>query len=110
MKLTDHTVIIPPEKLTDYLLKWRAKSDKSQFLSQAGFTLNNPEVLEKALQQLIAGNDAIYDLTNEFGDYYIVEGHLMGENGISLGVITVWIVKPPKENIYRFVTLKPSRR
>jgi hypothetical protein len=110
MRLTDYTIIIPPEKLTDYLLKWRAKSDKSQFLAQAGFTLENPDLLANAIQKLVTENDAIHDITNEFGDYYIVEGDLIGENGISLGVITIWIVKPPEQNIYRFVTLKPSRR
>ena len=110
MRLSDHTIIIPPEKLTSYLLKWRAKSDKSKFLAQAGFTLDNPEALQTAIQKLIAEHDAIYEFTNEFGDYYHVEGDLIGENGISLGVITIWIVKQPEENIFRFVTLKPSRR
>ncbi|MDX2078879.1 MAG: hypothetical protein SFZ02_20765 [bacterium] len=110
MRLTDHTFIIPPEKVTGYLLKWRAKSDKSQFLAQAGFTLENPESLLQAIQKLVSENDAIHDLTNEFGEYYIVEGDLIGKNGISLGVMTIWIVKPPEQDIYRFVTLKPSRR
>lgn len=40
-------IVIADEKLTDYLLKWRPISDKSQFLASAGYTLENWETLKK---------------------------------------------------------------
>ncbi len=55
MKLPDD-VTIPSEKLTAYLLVPKAKNDKSKFLSLAGFTQENPDVLEVAIRALIREN------------------------------------------------------
>lgn len=38
--------IISNDKLTQYLLVPRQKNDKSGFLAQAGFTMENPEDYE----------------------------------------------------------------
>jgi hypothetical protein len=102
--------IIPLEKLTKYLLVPKRKNDKSKFLAQAGFTLENPEALEAAIRQIIAENDAAYDRTDEFGDFYEVAGELIGVNGVNLGVVTIWIVRIENKDIYRFVTLKPQEK
>jgi hypothetical protein len=99
--------IIPKEKLTKYLLTQRRKSDKSRFLAQAGFTPENPDVLDRALRKLIAEFDATSDRHNEYGTFFRVEGELYGPHGI-LSVVTVWILHP-NDNRYRFVTLKPAR-
>lgn len=101
--------IIAPEKLTLYLLKPRPRSDKSNLLVRLGFTLENPNALEAAIRQIILGNEAIFDLENEFGEFYRVEGVLIGINGVQLDVITVWVFDPIKDTNYRFVTLKPRR-
>ncbi|GBL12666.1 DUF6883 domain-containing protein [Microcystis aeruginosa] len=50
--------IIPEDKLTRYLLVFRDKDDKSKFLAQAGFTLDNVTSLQKAIIQLITAEDA----------------------------------------------------
>ncbi len=34
-------VVIAEEKLTQYLLVWRARNDKSGYLAQAGYQLSN---------------------------------------------------------------------
>jgi hypothetical protein len=47
MKLPTDTQIAP-EKLTRYLLVKRPVGDKSEFLKQAAYTLDNPERLEAA--------------------------------------------------------------
>ena len=57
--------LIPDDKITKYLLKFRPKDDKSKYLARAGFTLANPDALKTALIQLIQTNPAIEDLTNE---------------------------------------------
>jgi len=38
---------IPPAKLTQYLLVLQPKDDKSGFLAQAGYNLDNWQVLEQ---------------------------------------------------------------
>lgn len=99
--------IIPTEKLTKYLLIPRQRNDKSKFLAKAGFTIENPTDLEKAIRKLVAENDAIQDRQNEYGTFYQVTGELVGPRGI-LPVVTVWIIRT-SETQYRFVTLKPAR-
>ena len=73
--------IIPEDKLTRYLLVFRDKDDKSKFLAQAGYTLDNAASLQKAIIQLITVEDAIKDGKNEYGIFYRVEGMLEGVNG-----------------------------
>ena len=68
--------IIPEDKLTRYLLVFRDKDDKSKFLAQAGFTLDNAASLQRAIIQLITVEDAIKDGKNEYGIFYRVEGML----------------------------------
>lgn len=100
-------VIISPDKLTHYLLVWRPKSDKSRYLSQAGFTLNNPAALDSALRTLVTENEAVPDREDEYGLFVQIEGYLIGPTG-RLHVITVWIL-PANDSRFRFVTLKPAR-
>jgi hypothetical protein len=42
--------IIPESKLTKYLLVFKSRNDKSQYLAQAGFTLSNWQTLKIAIQ------------------------------------------------------------
>ena len=98
---------IPREKLTQYLLVPRLEDDKSKFLAQAGFTLDNPDILEQAIRRLLRENDAVQDRTNVYGDYYQVMGDLVGAGGRLLKVVTIWIVKANSDGKFSFVTLKP---
>lgn len=102
--------IIPRGKLTRYLLVWREEDDKSKFLALAGFTSDNPGDLETAIRQHIATNEAVLHRSNEYGDFYRVEGGLNGVNGRILGVVTIWVVKSSVDDKFRFVTLKPGKK
>lgn len=88
MKIAEDA-IFPEEKLTRYLLLPRQKNDKSRFLAQAGFTRENPDILDKAIRQLIAENDAIPDRHNDYGTFYLVEGELKGPRRGTLAAVTV---------------------
>jgi hypothetical protein len=79
----------------------------SGFLAQAGFTQENPGLLEQAIRELIAANEAVLDGQNEYGSFYRVVGDLHSPEGI-LATVTVWI-QLTNDNRYRFVTLKPAR-
>lgn len=100
--------IIPPEKLRRYLLVPRKEDDKSRFLAQADFTRRNAGVLETALRDLIAHEEAIADRVDAYGTFYQVAGHLQGPNGQKLPVITIWLHEQ-QTGQYRFITLKPWR-
>jgi len=103
-----HGAIIPDAKISNYLLKYRDKDDKSKFLAQAGFTQDNPEKLKFAILQLMETVDPIEDITNEYGTFYRIEGELIGVNQRNLSVVTVWL-KRKIDNQFQFVTLKPKK-
>ncbi|MFN8374878.1 MAG: hypothetical protein U0694_18620 [Anaerolineae bacterium] len=69
--------IIPPEKLVGYLLVYHDRDDR-QFLARAGFTTENPELLEAAIRQLIVTEDAVVDKISQYGTHYAVVGNLIG--------------------------------
>ena len=98
--------LIPDPKLSQYLLVFRARNDKSKFLAQAGFTLQSPEKLRAAIRYLADENEAIPARTDQYGTFYEVAGDLLGPNGISLSVVTIWLERRV-DNQYQFVTLKP---
>jgi len=100
--------VIPREKLTRYLLAWRAQGDKSKFLAQAGFTVENPGALLRALRVLAARAEAVPDGENQYGEFLRVEGDLTGPNGVSLRVTTIWLRWHADGSVH-FVTLKPQR-
>ncbi len=106
MRIPDDAVI-PREKLVLYLLVPQRKNDKSRFLARAGFTQENPHLLEQAIRRLISENEAVPDRQNEYGIFYRVQGNLYGPAGV-LSAVTVWI-QLTNDNHYRFVTLKPAR-
>ncbi|XWK86093.1 MAG: hypothetical protein U7127_17940 [Phormidium sp.] len=98
--------VIPEAKLTKYLLVWRRKDDKSGFLAQAGYSLDNWQQLERDLRSLLI-NKATLDRQSSFGNIYKIEGVLVGPNGVSIQVATFWIVDS-FSNETRFVTLLPN--
>jgi hypothetical protein len=99
--------VIPEPKLTQYLLVPRLRDDKSKFLAQGGFTLDNATELELAIRQLIAENEAVEDRTDRFGTFYEVKGMLKGINATDLGVVTIWLHESVDKQ-FRFITLIPD--
>ncbi len=101
-------LIIPNAKITQYLLVQKARNDKSKFLAQAGFTQETSESLKAALQAQAVAREAVEDRNNEYGTFYQVEGDLVGPNGVSLSVVTVWLQRRI-DGKFQFVTLKPCK-
>jgi hypothetical protein len=102
-------LIIPDAKITGYLLVPKPRNDKSKFLVQAGFTLEDPEALKLAIQTQALSTEAVEEKINEYGTFYQVEGDLIGVNGTILSVLTVWLERQI-DGKFQFVTLKPSKR
>ena len=107
MKLPPESVI-GDQKLKEYLLSPRVEDDKSGFLAIAGYTTGHWRELEADLRNLIAENDADLTRSTGYGDMYEVKGSLVGPNGKTLRVITVWIGLPANRET-RFVTLFPDK-
>ena len=100
-------LIIPDAKITQYLLVFKKRNDKSRFLAQAGFIQENPEDLTLAIQKQAVDREAIEEKSNEYGTFYQVQGELIGVNNISLSVVTVWLQRQI-DGKFQFVTLKPN--
>ena len=106
MTYLDSNAIIAQEKLTKYLLVRQEQNDKSQFLEQAGYTLNNWQQLEQDLRTQILTLQAIPTTKTRYGQKYAIFGVLVGVNGVKLRVKTIWIVS---NKVTRFVTLFPDK-
>lgn len=107
MKLPPDSVI-SESKLKEYLLSPRVEDDKSGFLAIAGYTSSHWLDLEADLRDLIGVEDADLTRSTAYGDMYEVRGSLVGPNGETLHVITVWI-RLKANNETRFVTLVPDK-
>ncbi|MGF1525031.1 MAG: DUF6883 domain-containing protein [Leptolyngbyaceae cyanobacterium] len=100
--------IISDDKITRYLLVQKLRNDKSKFLAQANFTQRNPQALVAAIRSLAQTRDAYEDRRNEYGVFYQVIGDLIGSNGVSLAVVTIWL-RRQTDRKFQFVTLKPYK-
>ncbi len=108
MKLPEDA-IIASAKLTNYLLIYRSADDKSKFLSQAGYSLDNWQQLEADLRNQILTLEAMpSEETNRFGDVYEIRGILKGPNGLSLSIIVIWMTEYETGRT-KFVTLYPNK-
>ena len=99
---------IAPEKLTSYLLVKRPVGDKSEFLKQAAYTLDNPERLEEDIRRQILILDAVSIEKTHYGELFEIRGSLAGPNSRILRVKTVWM-QEFRTGITKFITLYPDR-
>jgi hypothetical protein len=108
MKLSPNATIASA-KLNQYLLVWRSTDDKSKFLGQAGYVLENWQQLELDLRSQILVLDAVPSAeSNRFGNVYEIRGELMGPNGVCLSVVTIWMMEF-ETGVTKFITLYPDR-
>ena len=97
-------IILNTRKITEYLLVWKAESDKSTFLMNLGYSLDNWQELERDIRQIIDQGNPIYSRPAPFGgDLYKVSGLLR-----NFEVVTIWLYASEPLS-WRFVTLYPSK-
>ena len=102
MAILDPNAIIAEAKLTKYLLIHLAKDDKSRFLAQAGYRLENWQQLQQDLREQILPLEAIPTVLTQYGQKYAITGNLISPNGRAIRVKTIWMVT---ERRTQFVTL-----
>jgi hypothetical protein len=100
--------VIAPEKLNRYLLAWKPRDDKSQWLAQAGYVIANWPLLEQDIRDQLLPLEAIEIENNRYGVVYRIDGKLTGLNGNVLSVRTIWMVEHETGQI-KFITMYPSK-
>ncbi|WP_205879100.1 DUF6883 domain-containing protein [Leptolyngbya sp. BC1307] len=101
---------VQPRKLTEYLLsKTHAVGKaKAKFFRGLGFNETNLIDLEQALLNL-ARTQAIYEtIETVHGLKYVIIGSIDTPSGISVTILSVWIVDTG-ENSPRFITARPYK-
>lgn len=101
--------LIAPDKLRRYLLVKRLVGDKSEFLKQAGYSLDTWQRLEQDIRQQVLPMEAELIEQALYGDYYEIRAPLAGSNGTVLNVRTIWM-RESTTGITKFITLYPDRR
>ena len=81
------------------------KDDKSEYLAQGGYTLDNWQQLEQDLRQQILSLEAQPTAETQYGQKYQIIGSLTCPNGKILTIKTIWIVT---EQTTQFITLFPA--
>jgi len=100
--------LIAAEKLTRYLLVKRPVGDKSEFLRQAGYTLDNWQRLEQDIREQILPKDAVLIERTVYGELFEIRGIVVGPNGAVLALRTVWM-REAATGSTKFVTLYPDK-
>jgi hypothetical protein len=96
-------------KLTSYLLVQREFDDKSQFLRQAGYTLENREQLEQDLRLPVLPHDAVLIEQTVYGKIFEIRSSLTDPNGQTLFVKTIWMDEL-QSGVTKFITLYPDKK
>ena len=107
MKLPNNTRIAP-EKLTQYLLIPKKRNDKSKWLAQIGYTLENWQQLENDLRVQILSLEAKAVENTPYGQAYEIRGNVIGPNGKTAAVVTIWMTEIATE-VTKFVTMYPDK-
>jgi len=100
--------IIDPRKVTEYLLRLREEDDKSLFLAQAGYTLENAPRLLADLREQILTLEAEVIGPFEYGMKFRIRGILKGPTGGELRIVSIWVTLGTTGKT-RFVTLYPEK-
>ena len=101
--------IIAPAKLSHYLLVPQAKGDKSRFLALAGYNPSTADQLLDDLRTQVLPCEAVELQTTRHGVYFEICSGLLGPNGRSLSIRTIWM-KEHLSGRTKFVTLIPRKK
>ncbi len=100
--------VIAREKLTEYLLLRRPEDDKSAFLALAGYSLDNAGRLMADIREQLMPLDAELIENTEYGAKFSLAGVLIGPNGRTLRVVTIWMTEEATGET-KFITLYPDK-
>lgn len=99
---------IAKAKVANYLLQWRPENGKSRFLAQAGYTSEHADQLAEDIRHQLLPLEAEFEESTEYGDKYRIVGALIGPNGRTLPVVSVWMIGAATRTT-KFLTLYPAK-
>jgi len=107
MKLSPDAVI-SLEKVANYLLLWRPENDKSKFLAEGGYQMEDPERLVEDIRGQLLPLEAEFIEDTDYGRMFRITGTLNGPNGRGLRVVSVWMTEA-ESGTTKFITLYPAK-
>lgn len=86
---------VPEGKIETYLLSpaHAVGRAKAAFFTAAGFSISNPEALERGLLSVAQQGVVTQQVASEYGTKYVVDGWLQTPTGRRVAVRTVWIIE-----------------
>lgn len=105
----DINAIIADEKIREYLLTPRNRNDKSRWLSEAGYTLENWRDLQNDIREQLLHINAQLCEKSTYGKMFEIIGELNGPNNFVLFVRSFWIIET-NSGLTKFVTMYPDRK
>lgn len=109
MKLPQNDiVIIPREKITDYILSetHATVKFKGKLFRGFGFSERNISLFERALLKIVRSQEVKETLISPYGTKYIIDGNIKTPVGKTIKVRTIWIIEEGQKRP-RFVTIYP---
>lgn len=103
-------VVIPREKLEDYLLSSThlVGRAKAKFFQAFGFDESGSSLLENELHKIAHSGKITDRLITAYGTKIVIEGILDSPSGKQVTMKTVWMLDI-REEVLRFVTAYPVR-
>lgn len=101
-------LVIQDQKLTEYLLVYQHKDDKSGFLALAGYTIENWRQLKQDRLNAVASSEVAEVIDTHWGTRFKVKSQWNGLNDRPIRVVTLWQQDEGSDKI-RFVTLYPDK-
>lgn len=101
-------VIIPKEKLTEYLLSSThlVGKFKAKFFRRLGYDESNVDKLIVTIRKIAQNEEVVEKASSPYGTKYIIEGKVTTPSGKRVLLQTVWIIESFKKRP-RFVTAYP---
>lgn len=101
-------LVIQNEKLTRYLLMYQHKDDKSKFLADYGYTLENWEILKQDILEVVTNTEIDEVSQTAWGKRFKVKNRWTAINGRLIEVITIW-QQDEESDLAKFITLYPDK-
>ena len=101
--------VIPPRKLTEYLLSEShpVGSSKAMFFRGLGFGDASIQVFKEALLEIVRRSDIVEVIPSSHGTKFVIDGEIETPLGGVAAVRTIWIVESDQGRP-RFVTAYPK--
>lgn len=101
-------LVIQDQKITNYLLVYQPKDDKSEYLALAGYNLENWEILKRDILNAVDASEVAEVTSTGWGTRFKVKSQWYGPNSRLVRVMTIW-QQDEGSDIVKFITLYPDK-